>query len=146
MSLPNNSVSFSSPHELQALLRIVYDYLVESFDIYAILFVLMYDQFLIFCQFRVILKQICHLLVVYLQKRAVNFYVFSSLSYHFWKKKVNNSRDDACIVFILLYASQKGRLLFSVALLKIVLAANDVAPIAAKHSVGFATACLAVSQ
>lgn len=79
MGLPYNPIAFSSPHQLQTLLRILHDYLIQPFHVYAILFILMDQQLLRLRCLRIILKQIRHLFIVQLQERAVNLDVFSSL-------------------------------------------------------------------
>jgi hypothetical protein len=43
VGLPDNSVLLTSAHEFETLFWLLYNHLVESFHVYAILFILMYN-------------------------------------------------------------------------------------------------------
>lgn len=150
MGLSYHSVSFSSLHQLQTLLWILHDYLVESLDINAVLFIFMNDQFLLLGHFGVIFKQVSHVLVVDLEEWAVNFDEFSSLDHNIIEQKMNASGNNSCVIFVLFDTSQKCYLLLLAFLSKGTETCgffpNNVVPIVAKHSVSLSTACLSIRK
>lgn len=140
MGLPYNSIALSPSHQLQALFRILNHNFIQPFYVDTVLFVLMDQQLLSLCYFRVILKQISHLFIVELQEGAVDLDVLSAFCDQPLKEKVDASWDDACMILVLFHISEEGHLLHFVIVPR-GLTPDDVVPIASEHGV-----CLSASR
>jgi hypothetical protein len=145
MSLPDHSIPLPPLHEFQALLGVFHHDFVEAFDVDPILFVLVNEELLLLCCLWVFLKQVCHILIVNLEEGAVDFDELPSLLYQSVEQQVDAPRNYSTVVFILLNAPQKGRLLLF-SFLRRGFPSDDVAPVASEHSMRLSASSLTVSQ
>lgn len=90
--LPHNPILLPFLHEFQTLLNISYFHFTQPLHIDTIVFILMYQHFLIELVL-IVLEQVHHVLIVQLQKWAVYFDIFPAFCDDFVEDMVDSAWD-----------------------------------------------------